>query len=144
MWNPTNQTMTPFMVDNDFIHIIKTNTCFKTSTGTCYCKNNSFEKIGFLTDVSSLPEKTNYTELENQFLRVLNKHAPLKSKLIRGNSKSFVTKTLRKAIMWRSASKKKAKNLNDLLSIKLYRKQRNYVINLNWNTKKGYSQKHIP
>ena len=48
---PTNQTMTPFMADNDFIHTNKTNTCFKTSTETCYCKNKSFEKIGFLKDV---------------------------------------------------------------------------------------------
>ena len=44
-------------------------------------------------------KKTNYTEWENQFLRVLNKHLSLKSKVIRGNNKPFVTKTLRKAIM---------------------------------------------
>ena len=38
----------------------------------------------------------------------VDKHAPLKSKVIRGNNKPFVTKTLRKAIMWRSALKEKA------------------------------------
>ena len=32
---PTNQEMTTFMADNDFINIIKSNTCFKTSVGTC-------------------------------------------------------------------------------------------------------------
>ena len=32
---PTNQEMTTFMSDNDFINVIKSNTCFKTSTGTC-------------------------------------------------------------------------------------------------------------
>ena len=32
---PANQEMTTFMSDNDFINIIKSNTCFKTSTGTC-------------------------------------------------------------------------------------------------------------
>ena len=83
-----------------------------------------------LRDVSNLPEKTNYTEWENQFLRVLNKHAPLKSKLIRGNNKPFETKTLRKAIMERSTLKKKANNLNNPLAIKLYKKQRNYTVNL--------------
>ena len=41
------------------------------------------------------PKKTNYIEWENQFLRVLNKHAPLKSKVISGNNKAFVTKTLK-------------------------------------------------
>ena len=61
---------------------------------------------------------------------VLNKHAPLKSKLIRGNNKPFETKTLRKAIMERSTLKKKANNLNNPLAIKLYKKQRNYTVNL--------------
>ena len=32
---PINQVMATFMTDNDFINIIKSNTCFKTSTGTC-------------------------------------------------------------------------------------------------------------
>ena len=32
---PTNQEITTFMSDNNFINIIKSNTCFKTSTGTC-------------------------------------------------------------------------------------------------------------
>ena len=71
----------------------------------CYRYYKSFDKIGFLKDVSDLPEKTNYTEWENQFLRLLNKHALLKRKLIRGNNKPFLTKTLRKAIMRRSALK---------------------------------------
>ena len=30
---PTNQVMTTFMADNDFMNIIKSNTFFKTSTG---------------------------------------------------------------------------------------------------------------
>ena len=62
-----------------------------------YRKYKSFDKIRFLKDISNLPEKTNYTELENQFLRVLNKHTPLKSKVIRGNNKSFVTKNFKKS-----------------------------------------------
>ena len=48
---------------------------------------------------------------------MLNKHAPLKSKVIRGNNKPFVTRTLRKAILRSSALKKKANNLNDPLAI---------------------------
>ena len=77
-----------------------------------YRKYKSFDKIGILKDVSNLPEKTNYTEWENQFLRVLKKHAPLKSNVIRGNN-------FQKAILRRSALKKKANNLNHPLTIKL-------------------------
>ena len=75
---------------------------------------------------------------------MLNKHTPLKAKVITGNNKPLVTKTLRKAIMRTSASKKKANNLNDPLSIKLYKKQRDYVVNLSRKVKKDYFQKHMP
>ena len=50
---PTNQEMTTFMADNDFINIIKSNTCFKTSTGTCIHliltnKPKSFQNTGVI------------------------------------------------------------------------------------------------
>ena len=35
-----------------------------------YRKCKSFDKIRILKDISNLPEETNYTESENQFLRV--------------------------------------------------------------------------
>ena len=46
----TNQEMTTFMSDNNFINIIKSNTCFKTSTGiytdlkvqSCKLYNNKY------------------------------------------------------------------------------------------------------
>ena len=36
------------------------------------------------------------------FLKVLNKHAPIKTKYLRANHSTFVTKELSKAIMLRS------------------------------------------
>ena len=42
-----------------------------------YSKKKSFDEIEFSKDVSNLPEKTNYPEWENYFIRVLNQHAPL-------------------------------------------------------------------
>ena len=68
----------------------------------------------------------------------------MKSKVIRGNNKPFVTKTLRKAITRISALKQKANNLNDPLAIKLYKKQRNYVVNLCRKVKKICFQKYMP
>ena len=67
----------------------------------------------------------------------------LKSKVIEENKKSFITKTLRKAIMRRSALKKKANNLNDPLAVKLYKNQNNYVVNLSRKVKKDCFQKHM-
>ena len=76
-------------------------------------------------------------------MKTLNKHAPLKTKLIRGNHKSFITKYLRKAIMKRSALKKRAIVSNNPEIIKLYKKQRNYVVNLRRKVKKKYFRKHM-
>ena len=83
----------------------------------------------FLNGVSNLPEKRNYKECKNQFVRVFNKHAPLKSKVIRDNNEAFITKAIIKAIMRRSASKKKVDNSNDLLATKLCNREGPYVVN---------------
>ena len=44
----------------------------------------------------------------------------------------------------RRSALKKANNLNDPLSIKLYKKQRNHVVNPSRKVKKDYFQKHMP
>ena len=106
------------------------------------CKK--FEVHSFLQDVEQLPEKISYTESEKEFVKTLNKHAPLKTKVIRVNHKSFITKKLRKAIMKRSALKKRANVSNNPEITKLYKKQRNYVVNLSRKVKKEYFQKHMP
>ena len=82
-----------------------------------------FEVHSFLQDVEQLPEKISYTEWEKDFVKTLNKHAPLKTKVIRGNHKSFITKKLRNAIMKRSALKKRANVSNNPEITKLYKKQ---------------------
>ena len=43
-----------------------------------------------------------YSEFENTFLTILNKHAPIKKKALRANHVPYMTKALRKAIMRRS------------------------------------------
>ena len=44
----------------------------------------------------------NYSSFENVFIDVLDRHTPIKKKVIRANHAPYVTKTLRKAIMKRS------------------------------------------
>ena len=41
------------------------------------------------------------------FMKVLNRHAPLKKKILRANQSSYISITLRKAIMRRSYLEKK-------------------------------------
>ena len=90
-----------------------------------YRNYKKFELNLFLQDVEQLPEKVCNTGWEKDFVKMLNKHAPLKTKVIRWNHKSFITKNLRKAIMKRSALNKRANISNNPEKIKLYKKQRN-------------------
>ena len=109
-----------------------------------YRNYQKFEVHSFSQDVEQLPEKITYTEWEKKIVKTLNKHVPLKTKVIQGNHKSFITQNLRKAIMKRSALKKRANVSNNPEIIKLYKKQRNYVVNLSKKVKKEYFQKHMP
>ena len=43
-----------------------------------------------------------YEEFENAYLKVLNKHAPIKQKVIRANEAPFMDKELKKSITTRS------------------------------------------
>ena len=66
-------------------------------------------------------KKNSYTKWKKDFVKMLNKHAPLKTKVIRENHKSFINKNLRKAIMKRSALKKRANISNNPEIIKFYK-----------------------
>ena len=82
-----------------------------------------------------------YETFEEEFLKVLNKHAPLKKKFIRANHTPYMTKNLRKAIIKRSQLENKyisnstAENMNKYkkknFCSKLYKKN---------ERKKFYSQ----
>ena len=49
----------------------------------------------------------NYQSLLKTFLTIVNKHAPLKRKIARGNQTPFMTKEFQKAIYTRSGLKNK-------------------------------------
>ena len=57
-------------------------------------------------------------------MTVLNRHAPLKKKILRANHSSYMSKTLRKAIMRRSYLDKKYLQTDESLTD--YKKQKNY------------------
>ena len=83
-------------------------------------------------------ESINYDKFLDIFLRVLDKHAPLKQKVVRGNQSPFMTKELSKAIMQRSKLKNKFNKCPNDENLTLYKKQRNYCVNLLSKEKKKY------
>ena len=75
-----------------------------------------------------------YDVFEQRFVANLNKHAPNKKKLIRGNNQTHMKKILLQAIMKRSilkTLKNNASKTKNHLDIRNYKKQWNMVVNLN-------------
>ena len=97
-----------------------------------YRDYKKFDENKFKLELKSSLSKgcADYGEFENVFLDILQKHAPLKKKLIRANQAPYMTKTLRKSMMRRSQLETKyykSKSPNDK---KVYKKQKNYVSRL--------------
>ena len=75
----------------------------------CYKK---FEPKKFLQDVKDTDFKTDlndadlaYKNLSSTFRKIVDKHAPLKTKVLRGNTAPFMNQQLQKAIYTRSRLK---------------------------------------
>ena len=83
-------------------------------------------------------QNMDYTAFQEIFELILEKHAPTKCKLLRGNNKPFMNRDLRNAIATRSRLWNiyiSTKSASDLLRCK---KQRNFVKSLNFKTKRAY------
>ena len=85
-----------------------------------------------------------YETFEEEFLKVLNKHAPLKKKFIRANHAPYMTKNLRKAIMKRSQLENKYISNSTVENRNKYKKHENFCSKLyKKERKKFYSQLDI-
>ena len=82
-------------------------------------------------------EKT-YLNFETTFKSVLDKHAPEKKKTLRANSKPYVTKAMRKAIMKRSELATKLRKNPTEENSKAFKKQRNFCSRLYKKERKKY------
>ena len=104
----------------------------------CY---KTFNEEHFLAELSQALNSVQgyiYSIFENTFIQVLDKHAPKKTKLIRANDKSFITKELRKEFMTRSRLKNKAWKSKLPADFEKYKTQRNKCVKLLKVAKKDY------
>ena len=111
----------------------------------CRCFKN-FDKVVFRHDLANaLNDGVNnitYHAFEDTYLRILNNHAPLKQKYIRGNDQPFMNKTMRKAIMIRTKLRNIYLRNPTVENGMMFRKQRNYCVKLLKQTKINYYE-HI-
>ena len=79
-----------------------------------------------------------HAAFENNFVSILDNHAPKKTKIFRGNQKPHFNKNLRKQVMIRSRLKNKANKSKNPLDIAKFKRQRNLVTALNKQAKLQY------
>ena len=109
-----------------------------------YREYKNFSFGNFKEDLSEtlLDCRNSYDEFESAFITALKKHVPKKKKWLWGNNKPHIRKPLRQAIMKLSKLKNKANKTKRLIDIRNYKKQRNYVVNLNKNAKFEYFSRY--
>ena len=95
----------------------------------------------FLTELSFNLAKESPDSIESfteLFDKTLDKHAPFKTVIIRGNNKPHMSKTLRKAIMLRTRLKNRSVKTRNEADFQRCRLQRNLVVKLNKRAKREY------
>ena len=81
---------------------------------------------------------SDFESFQFAFKVILNQFSPLKQKLIRNNNQSFMTKTLRKAIMKRSKLRSKLNEKRNIENWSEYKRQRHLCSNLLKQSKKRH------
>ena len=106
-----------------------------------YRSYKNFNAVHFESDLKpkiEILEGSTYDEFEKEFINVLDKHAPIKTKMLRFNNSSFVSKELRKEIMKRSNLRNKFNENRTHENWCKFKLQRNFCVNLYRKTKKHY------
>ena len=99
-----------------------------------------FEPNNFRSDWRKNLESINdYESFEKVFLSILNKHAPLKKKVVRANHVPYVTKALRKAIMKRSALENKYLRNNKLKTKSIIKNRKIFVVDCTKKNGKSFT-----
>ena len=99
--------------------------------------NSEFFRQDLQTAFCNIGDES-YVTFESTFKDILNKHAPIKSKIVRANNAPFMNKTLSKAIMTRSRLKRKFHKNPNNMNKNRYNQHRNYCVNLARRVKKNY------
>ena len=127
------------------VHTMFKSSFYKLQPQKIFYRNyKMFNNQAYLTEVSNTLFKSkqenvlNYESLELCLMSILNKHAPLKQKTIRGNDKPFISKTIHKAIFQRSKLKNKYNKTGQQSDWISFKKQRNFVCALIKKEKKVF------
>ena len=130
-------TITVFAGISDFhklvLTVLKINFTKNKSKEIIYRDYKNFDSFLFNEEVKNVLEldKINsYAMFEKLFIKVFDKHAPLKKKIVRANHAKYISKPFRKAIMKRSYLEKVYFKKQTTQSLERYKTQKNYCSRL--------------
>ena len=108
-----------------------------------YRNYKGFNETKFRSELTNIldlniHESRNIEFFKNIFLKVLNKHAPIKTKYLRANHSPFVTKELSKAIMLRLKLRNQYLKYKSKEARARFKIQRNLCVTLLRKTKRDY------
>ena len=110
-----------------------------------YLNFKRFDEQKFIDDIKNVDfsfetddPNENYSALTNTFSLIVDKHATLKKKIVRGNHAPFITKDLRKDIYTRRKLKSKYIKNPSEVNEKLYKRQRNRCVLIRKKSMKQY------
>ena len=96
-----------------------------------YRKFKNFDLNNFKNEIrTKIQSIGKYETFEEEFHKVLNKHAPLKKKFIRGNHVPCMTKNLRRAIMKLSQLENKYISNSTIENMSKYKRHKNFCSKL--------------
>ena len=104
----------------------------------CYKSYNKDQFETELLEKLSTNTEQSFEKFFDTFNETLNKHAPLKTKAIRYNNRTFMTKALRKGIMTRSRLRNKFNLKRNQSNWEKYKKQRNFCTSLLKKSKQNF------
>jgi len=130
---------------SDFHKMVITSFRFQYKPGapkvTYYRSYKNFSKPKFKEDLGKALNEKNceiYEVFEENFLKTLEKHAPLKKKTLRANDAPYMTRNLRKAMMKRTELATKYNKTRNMVDYNNFRKHKNYVNRLYKRERKNY------
>ena len=104
-----------------------------------YRSYRQFNSKGFKRDLElrlNHLTSSSFNNFKFTFLKELDRHAPLKKKILRHNNNRFMTKEWRKAIMLRSKLRNILNKVKIHFNWQKYKHQRHFCLNLLGKTKK--------
>ena len=91
------------------------------------------------TELANLDlQRLTYTSFQDAYLRILDKHAPMKKRYIRANNSPFMNRTLHKAFMQRTRLKNKYNNNRTADNWEAFRRQRNLCVKISRKAKRDF------